>query len=111
MGLVAGLALGFALVQLRVFFPGDAKLIAAFGAICGAATMFRVTLLAVFLLAIQGIVVLALKGELRRVAERMFVWASLRQARVKADLALTGLRMPAAPAFLLAALIVGGGLW
>lgn len=107
-GLVAGFVLGLVLVSLRVFFAGDLKLLMAFGAITGFRCVVQTAFLAVVLLGLQGVITLMAKGAFRRTARNIWTWACLLSAKLKTPVPASGITMPAAPAFLVAAIIVIG---
>lgn len=105
-GLLAGFGIGYVLVSLRVFFGGDLKLLMALGALVGPQLLVRITALGIMLLGVQGICTLIAKGAFRRTAKSICNWAVLFHTGIKTPLPASGMTMPAAPAFLVAAIIV-----
>jgi len=106
LGLLAGFCIGYALVSLRVFFGGDLKLLMALGALVGPRLLLQTAFWGIVLLGIQALCTLIAKGAFRRTAKSIFNWAVLLQAGSKTHLPSSGMTMPAAPAFLVAAIIV-----
>jgi prepilin peptidase CpaA len=109
-GMTVGFLVGLVLARFRVFFGGDVKLIAAFGAITGVRSVWQATLVAIVLLGVQGLIVLLVRGAFAKVCRDLAARVLLRGAHVEGALSMTEMTMPAAPAFLLAAIIVGGGM-
>jgi prepilin peptidase CpaA len=105
-GLLTGFGIGYALMSLRVFFGGDLKLLIAIGALVGPRLLLQTTFWGIVLLGVQALCTLIAKGAFRRTAKSIFNWALLLQSGSKTPLPASGTTMPAAPAFLVAAIIV-----